>query len=129
MPDKEFGSDGQVHDVDVPSAAPAAKPSDPPPSADPFEASEPGSAAQRLRDFEDEHLGEDAPRFGGKLEKGHGSLFQRMSPEQQKAHAAIEKSAETEQKVADARAALAVAESEHNAALAAAEDASRLGSG
>lgn len=94
---------------------------------DSFEQSEPASAAQRLRSFEDEHLGEDAPRFQGKLERGHGSLFQRLPPEKRKAHELIEKTAETEQKLNDARAAVAVAENEHNTAVAAAEDASRFG--
>lgn len=111
MSNSEFGSDGQIHDTGP---------------VDPFEISEPG-AAEQLRAFEDKHLGEDAPRFEGKIEKGHGSLFSRMPPEMQKAHAAIEKTAETEQKLADARAKLAVAESEHNTAVAYAEDASRFG--
>lgn len=44
--EKEFGSDGQAHDVDKPTVKPVvpAKPAYP---ADPFEASEPGAASQR----------------------------------------------------------------------------------
>lgn len=94
----EFGSDGQVH-----------------------------SAVDRLRAFEDEHLGPDAVRLHGRVERGYGSLFQRMPLEKQKAHAAIEKTVATEQKLADAHAALLAADAEHDAALAAAEDASRFG--
>lgn len=100
MPDQEFGS------------------------ADTFEASEPASAVQRLRAFEDEHLGTDTPRFAGKIEKGHGSLFGRLPDDKQKAHAAFEKAVVTEQKLADAHGALLAAEAEHNVAV---EDASRFG--
>lgn len=102
MPDSEFGSDGQLRS-----------------NPEPFEET---SAADRLRAFEDEHVGEDAPRINGALEQGHGSLFQRLSPAHRKAHAAIEKTVETEHKLAKARAALAVAENEHAAALKAADD-------
>jgi hypothetical protein len=112
MPEQEFGSDGQLHDTDRPLAPLAAAEDKIPEHVDSFEASEP-AAAQRLREFEDEHLGADAVRIRGQVERGHGSLFQRLSPEHQKAYAAIEKTAEAE----------------HNAALAAADDASRLGSG
>ena len=85
---------------------------------------DPDTAAARLRAFEDEHLGKDAVRLAGdRVERGSGSLYQRMTPEQRKAHAALEKTAETEQKLADARAALAIAENEHNLALKAADDA------
>jgi hypothetical protein len=91
---------------------------------DPFEASEPAAASQRLRAFEDEHLGEGAPRISGKLERGHGSLFSRLPIERQKEHAAIEKTVATEQKLADAHTALLKAEADHNAAL---DDASRFG--
>lgn len=118
MPESEFGSDGQLHD--------------PEPNEAEF------SAAERLRLFEDEHLGKDTPRFNGQVEKGHGSLFQRLSPEHRKAHAAIEKTVETEHKLNDARGKLAQAEADHAAACKAAEtaeagiaepDSSRDGSG
>lgn len=123
MSDTEFGSDGQVHDTtDKPLESLAVR--EEAISADPFEASEPASAAQRLRDFEDEHLGADTPRFAGKIERGHGSLFGRLTADKQKIHGAIEKTVTTEQKVSDARAALLAAEAEHNAAV---EDVSRFG--
>lgn len=56
----------------------------------PAEAPEPVSAAQRLREFEDEHLAGD-PRFQGVIERGHGSLFSRLTPEQKEMHASLEK--------------------------------------
>lgn len=133
MSEQEFGSDGQVHetaDKPLASLAGAERAIDPPAPVDTFEASEPGTAAQRLRAFEDKHLGPDAVRIhGDRVERGSGSLFQRMPLEKQKTHAAIEKTALTEKKLADAHAALLQAESDHEAAMAAAEDASRLGSG
>lgn len=94
---------------------------------DHFAESEPASAEQRLRAFEDEHLGEDAPRHAGQVEKGHGSLFQRLSPEHRKAHGLIEKTAETEHKLNEARGKLAQAEADHAQACAAADDASKFG--
>lgn len=45
---------------------------------------------QLLRKFEDEHIGEDAPRQDGKIERGHGSLFQRLSDELKAMHGALE---------------------------------------
>lgn len=125
MPDSEFGSDGQLRDLE--------------PSEPEF------SAAERLRLFEDEHLGEDTPRFNGHVEKGHGSLFQRpidkggkLTDQHRKAHTAIEKTVETEHKLNEARGKLAQAEADHAAACKAADtaeasiaepDASRDGSG
>ena len=128
MSNSEFGSDGQIHDTaaEKPLENLAAREEEI--SADQFEASEPGSAAQRLRAFEDEHLGPDAVRLhGGRVERGSGSLLQGLPAEKQKVHAALEKAVETERKVDETRAKLAAAENEHNAALAAAEDASRFG--
>lgn len=127
MPEQEFGSDGQVHDTDKLTVLPTAAETfhDP---VDPFAASEPASAAQRLRTFEDEHLGADAVRIhGDRVERGSGSLFQRLPPEKRKAHGLIEKTVETERNLDHARSKLAIAENEHNAALSAAEDASRFG--
>lgn len=132
MPEQEFGSDGQVHDepADFDIRPGYVYPGWKPEAVDTFEASEPGTAAQRLRAFEDKHLGPDAVRIhGDRVERGSGSLFQRLSVEKQKAHAAIEKTTLTEKKLADAHAALLQAESDHEAAMVAAEDASRLGSG
>lgn len=79
------------------------------------------TAAERLRFFEDEILGEDAVRINGRIERGSGSWFQtKLTPEQRAHHAALEKLIETEQAVADARGKLAQAEADHKAAEAAA---------
>lgn len=67
-------------------------------------------AAERLRAFEDEHLGKDTPRHDGKVERGVGSPHSKMKPEQREMHARLERQVEAEQKLADARAALAMAE-------------------
>lgn len=84
------------------------------PTTDPIDPTEPAaapdSAEARLRAFEDDRLGEDAPRHAGKLEQGHGSLFKRLSDEDQAHHAALAALKEFEQRVADARAELAEAE-------------------
>lgn len=102
---------------------------------------DPVASHDRLRAFEDEHLGEGAVRIHGRVERGFGSKFKDLPIEKQQAHAAIEKTAETERKLGEARAAVAVAENEHNAAIEAADkavaaikpeqeqDPSRLGSG
>lgn len=119
MSDSEFGSDGQIHSTEGSFATFAD-------AERSLDASDSGSSAQRLRAFEDEHLGPDTPRFGGMVEKGHGSLFSRLPPEKQKAHALIEKTAETEAKVDAARANLAIAENEHAAACRAADIAAGL---
>lgn len=91
------------------------------------------TASDRLRAFEDEHLGEDTPRISGKVEKGHGSLFHRpidkggkLTDAHRKAHAAIEKTIETESKLNAARGVLAQAEAEHAQAVKAADDACEL---
>jgi hypothetical protein len=103
-------------------ADPAAAPSTPPtphPAAQPPEnaAPTPVSSAERLRAFEDEHIGKDAVRIDGKIERGSGSPFQKLSDELKRQYAALERLIAAEQKVADARAALAAAESEHAVAL------------
>lgn len=79
------------------------------------------SAPERLRAFEDEHLGKDCVRIRGKVERGSGSPYQLMSPELKAQYAALEKLIEAEQKLADARAAVLQAEADHAAALAALE--------
>lgn len=47
-------------------------------------------AAAALRAFEDEKLGPDTPRFEGKVERGHGSHYRRMSDEDRARHAELE---------------------------------------
>jgi hypothetical protein len=126
MPEQEFGSDGQLRDVDRPLVPLAAAEKRDRPD-DIFAASEPASAAQRLRAFEDEHLGPDAVRINGHVERGSGSPFHALPPEKRAQYHAIEKTASTEQKLAEAREKLAIAESEHAAAIAAADNASKFG--
>lgn len=101
------------------------------PVIDAFEAAEPASAAQRMRAFEDEHLGAEAPRIDGKIERGHGSLFSRLSPDQRARHAKIEHLAHAEDKVAQAAEKLSEAQVGHAQAVAALEepDESKNGSG
>lgn len=80
-------------------------------------------AADRLRAFEDERLGPDAPRFAGQLERGVGSLYSRMSDAAKAHHGKLEKLMATEAKLAEAHAALLKADDDHAAALKAVEDA------
>lgn len=121
MPEQEFGSDGQVHPIaPLPDAPPAAA-EKPVGSVDPFEASEPASAAQRLRAFEDEHLGPDAVRIGGHVEKGHGSAFKSLSPAHHGHYAALEKLVDAETKLGVATSAQAQAQAAYDAAKAHAE--------
>lgn len=54
------------------------------------------TAAARLRAFEDDRLGADVTRYEGRVERGHGSLFNRMSDEDKAAHAELEQAAEAE---------------------------------
>lgn len=96
----------------IPDAAPISQPVHEP---------EPASAADRLKAFEDAEFGPDAVRIRGKVERGYGSPFADMSPEKKRQYAAIEKLVETEQKLADAHAALIAADVAHDAALADAE--------
>lgn len=87
--------------------------------ADPFgRQSEMIPAAALLRSFEDEHLGEDAVRIEGQIERGHGSKFKAMTPQKQAEHGALEQLVAAEKRVADAQTALASATAAHDAALA-----------
>lgn len=51
-------------------------------------------AAAALRAFEDEKLGPDTPRYDGKVERGHGSHYRRMSDEDRAKHAELEAAAD-----------------------------------
>jgi hypothetical protein len=107
---KPFAEQGQMP---LPGAGSAAQSEIKP---DPVEPA-PDTAKTRLRNFEDDVLGEDAVRISGQIEKGHGSHFKtKMTHEQRVQHGALEKLVEAEQKVADTSAALAKAEAEHEAA-------------
>lgn len=93
--------------------------------ADSFEASEPGSAAQRLHDFEVEHFGEEHSRHAGQIEKGSGSPFATTTPAWGNAHrahhAALEALIEAEKEHATAAAAMSAADAKLNAAAARAD--------
>ncbi len=82
---------------------------------------EPAPAVQRQRAFEDEHVGKDAVRINGKIERGSGSPFAALDAETKRQYAALERLVEAEQKLADAHAALIQADVDHEAALADAE--------
>lgn len=89
---------------------PLTDPAPEPPHPEPVEQS---TAADRLRAFEDEHFGADCVRIEGKVERGIGSPYARMSDEDKAKYAEIERLIVTEQKLADATAALAQAEADH----------------
>lgn len=85
------------------------------------EPAEPMTAADRLRAFEDEHFGEKCVRINGLIERGSGSPYA-AKPELHAQYAALQRLIETEQQLADAHAALMVADDNHQAALAAVEN-------
>lgn len=76
----------------------------------------------RLRAFEDKHFGKDAVRINGRIERGSGSPYATAKPEVRRQYEMLEALIEADQRVADARAALAVAEEAHDRALAALEN-------
>ena len=84
---------------------------------------EPTPARDRMRAFEDEHLGEDVPRIEGQVERGVGSTYHKLSDARKRHYEAIEAMIVAEDAVADARAKLAVAESNLAEAAAAADRA------
>jgi len=90
------------------------------PASDPVD---PNTATAKLKAFEDTHLGEDIPRINGEIELGVGSRFANLKPHQKAHHAALEQMIKAEAAVADASAALAVAQARHDAAVKASEAA------
>lgn len=84
---------------------------------------EPVAAKARLRAFEDDVLGKDAGRINGEVERGVGSPFAAMTPQQKAHHAALEQLVAAENGMADASAKLASAEAAHAAAAKTAEAA------
>jgi hypothetical protein len=78
------------------------------------------SADERLRAFEDKVLGKDVPRVDGKVERGHGSKYMRMTAEHKTAHAILERLCAAEHAVTAATRAMAQAKAEHQAASMAA---------
>lgn len=81
------------------------------------------TAHQRLRAFEDQHLGEDAVRINGEVERGHGSRFKTLSPEHHREYAALERLRDAEKVLSDAAGKLAQAQSAHAEAQANADAA------
>jgi hypothetical protein len=81
------------------------------------------SAAARLKAFEDEHLGVDAVRINGQIERGVGSQFAKMSDAERAQHAALENLVAAEAKLIDAHTALMKADADCEAAAAAVETA------
>lgn len=80
-------------------------------------------ARDRLRAFEDRHLGENAHRIDDQVERGVGSQFHKLSDAHKRHYEAIEALVVAEDAVADARAKLAVAEANCADAAAAADRA------
>jgi hypothetical protein len=75
-------------------------------------------AATRLRAFEDEHLGPDAVRISGHVERGVGSPYSRLNPARHRHYQALEKAVASEQKLGAAHAALIQADADHEAVMA-----------
>lgn len=75
------------------------------------------TAAEQLRAYEDEVLGADTPRINGQIERGIGSHYSRLTPDQHKRHHALEHLVSTEEHLDHARGALAAAEVAHKDAL------------
>lgn len=68
------------------------------------------TAAARLRTFEDEMFGRQVVRINGRIERGSGSPYSRMNPEQRALYAAYENLVDADQKLTDAHAALIAAQ-------------------
>jgi|KBSMisStaDraftv2_1062788.scaffolds.fasta_scaffold318335_3 hypothetical protein len=88
-------------------------------------AAEPVTAATKLRDFEHEVFGRDAPRINGDLERGVGSPWANMTPYQKAHHASLEALVKAEKAVADASADLETARLKHDAAVKVSEAAEK----
>lgn len=73
-------------------------------------------AHEQLRAFEDRHFGKDVPRYDGKVERGHGSRYQRLDASARAEHAALERLVEAEEYVQKATRELFVAQERHAAA-------------
>lgn len=89
-----------------------------PPIGDPPEAM---TASERLRALEDEHFGEKCVRIRDQIERGSGSPYALAAPEVRAQHEALTKLITAEAKLSAANAAVAVAQNEYDAALAATE--------
>ena len=69
-------------------------------------------AADRLEQLEVKLFGAVQPRIDGQIERGHGSLFKRLSEEDQARYVALEREVAAEAKLAEAKQAVCVAELE-----------------
>lgn len=88
------------------------------------EAKEPARAPEvpaddQLRAFEDKHFGKDVPRYEGRVERGHGSRYQRLDASARAEHAALERLVDAEEHVQKALRELSHAQARHAAAKAA----------
>lgn len=83
----------------------------------------PEPSSDRLRAWEDEHLGPDTPRIGNHIELGIGAPLRSLSPELQREHTALVHLIETEKKVDEAAGKLAAAEAHHEVVKGHAEQA------
>ena len=75
-------------------------------------------ARANLRAFEDRILGENAVRIDGKIERGHGSKFQKLSAAAKAEYAALEQAVEAEQRLSLATNELSKAQAHHAQAAA-----------
>lgn len=86
------------------------------------------TGAEKLRAFEDRHLGKNAVRINGEVERGHGSAFALKmleSPELRREHAAIERLIDAEKHLAEAEGAVSTAKTAHESAKAAVAEAAK----
>ncbi len=86
-------------------------------SMEPAEPEAEMTMTQRLRAFEDKHLGEDAVRINGELERGHGSRYSKMSPAHRAHHDALVELVAAEKAHVDAGVAEAAAHARLKAAI------------
>jgi hypothetical protein len=68
------------------------------------------SAAEQLAQLEDKLFGDRCGRVDGKIERGSGSLFQRLSPEDKATYEALEAQVEAEVQLAAAQAQVSAAQ-------------------
>lgn len=80
------------------------------------------SARDRIRAFEDEHLGPDAVRINGEVERGHGSAFKALSPALHRHYAALERLVAAEIALGEAAAVHSQAQVAYDTAAAVADD-------
>jgi hypothetical protein len=74
------------------------------------------SAAEQLAKLEDKLFGDRCGRVDGKIERGSGSLFQRLSPEDKATYEALEAQVEAEVQLAAAQAQVSAAQAAVKAA-------------